>query len=79
MVRAKFKCVLIRGAEARPDEGSKIVLEPVTSGSPENESFFKYTPGGKIELTVVNPEAVKQFKEGEEYYVDFLPARSELK
>jgi hypothetical protein len=49
-------------------------LEPVTSGSPENESFYKYTPGGKISLSTINADAAKQFVPGQYYYVDFTAA-----
>lgn len=54
-------------------------MYPVTSGSPENESFFKWTPGGKLELSTVNPEAAKQFVPGKQYYIDIteVPAATE--
>jgi hypothetical protein len=66
MVRAKFKCLSV--------DGSQVKLEVVMSGSPENESFFKWTPSGQITLGIQNEAAVEQFKEGVEYYVDFTPA-----
>ena len=68
-VRAKFRCV--------ENDGQKqiIRLEPVTSGSKENEQFFKYTPGGSIVFAgLANPAAAEQFVVGEEYYVDFTKA-----
>lgn len=67
MVRAKFRC---EGKETL-ENGCIIHLSPVTSGSEENEKFFKYTPFGEIKLGVVNEEASKQFVSGKEYYVDF--------
>lgn len=73
MVRAKFRCVSVRVGEGEHAQ-AEIRLEPVTSGSDENKSFFKYTPSGRVELGVVNPAAAAQFQEGREYYVDFTPA-----
>lgn len=75
MVRAKFRLQNYRtsidhtGAEVRTLE-----LYPVTSGSEENKEFYKYTPNGKIELGVLNPEAWSKFELGKEYFVDFTPA-----
>ena len=54
--------------------GATISLNTVYSGSPENEAFFKMTPGGTIMLATVNPKAAEQFVVGKEYYVDFTLA-----
>lgn len=68
MTRAKFRCDSVKYTTwAR-----EIVLVPVTSGSSENEEFFKTTPGGNITLNVKNDEVV--FEVGKEYYIDFTPA-----
>jgi hypothetical protein len=56
------------------NDASKITLSPVTSGSDENKAFYKWTPGGSIELSTVNTEASKQFDPGKEFYVDFTEA-----
>lgn len=50
-VGAKFKC---RHVEQIGDT-ARIILDPVISGSEENEGFYEYTPGGQIDLQVVNP------------------------
>lgn len=71
MVRAKFKVDEISFFASGT---GKLVLQPVTGGSEENEKFFKYTPGGKIELHVVAPATLKMFEVGQEYYVDFTIA-----
>lgn len=68
MTRAKFVC---RKFEAN-EETAEAILDPVVDGSKENEDFFKYTPGGEIRLSVVNPNV--KFEEGKEYYVDFTEA-----
>ncbi len=68
-VRAKFKCHTVSG----DSDGSTIALYPVTGGSAENDSFFRYTPGGQIRLSTINPKAAEQFAPGSEYFVDFTP------
>jgi len=70
-VRAKFKVQSVTESEG----GLKSArLHPVTSGSPENAEFYKWTPGGSIELSTMNPAAAEQFRPGREFYVDFTPA-----
>ncbi len=70
-VRAKFKVQSVTESEG----GLKTAnLTPVTSGSPENEKFFKWTPGGQIQLGTINPHAAAQFVPGKQFYVDFTPA-----
>lgn len=75
-VRAKFRVSTI-SKTTQPDgvETSTVSLSAVCSGSEENEKFFKYTPGGSISLSTINPEAASQFEEGKEYYVDFTFAQ----
>jgi hypothetical protein len=75
MVRAKFTVNTNKdnGSTDPAYKGSEINLSAVYSGSPENEAFFKMTPGGNITLVTVNPEAAKQFVVGTEMYIDFTP------
>lgn len=70
-VRAKFVVQLVSDRE---DGAKQIKLAPVTSGSAENEQFFKYTPYGSIDIGTVNAEAAAKFTQGQEFYVDFTPA-----
>lgn len=65
-VRAKFKVAEI--------QDGTVKMHPVTSGSKENDSFFKATPSGQLTMGIVNPDALKQFAVGDEYYVDFNKA-----
>lgn len=67
MVRAKFKV----DETSKNVYNEKVILSPVSSGSRENEDFFKTTPSGKIELWVKNPEVMKQFEVGKQFYIDF--------
>jgi hypothetical protein len=75
MVRAKFvvNSNVSNGSENETYKGNTINLSAVTSGSKENEEFFKMTPGGNISLATVNPKAAEQFVVGKECYVDFTP------
>lgn len=76
-VRAKFK-VSERSTRLRwdgkPGEIGTVKMSPVTSGSEENKSFYEATPGGSLELSTVNQEALEFFKLGKEFYLDFTPA-----
>jgi len=72
MVRAKFKCETVN-PDTNGADGKSIALTAVTNGSAENDSFFKWTPAGTVYLSIVNPDAAKQFEVGKEYYVDFSP------
>lgn len=58
------------------DGAFKVVLTPVYSGSPENEQFYKWTPGGMCALETVNRAAADQFEIGGEYYLTFTLATS---
>ena len=69
-VRAKF----IVDSVTRTTNGGAAKLRAVTSGSPENESFFKFTPNGQIDLSIVNDPALAQFVPGRQFYVDFTEA-----
>lgn len=66
-VRAKFICrqVDLTGETAR------IGLDPVIDGSAENKEFYKWTPGGHIDLQVVSHATAARFTQGAAYYVDF--------
>ena len=72
MVRAKFVCRLVEKTCPEADY-STVVLDPVISGSKENEAFYEATPGGGIELQIVRNETAQLFEPGKEYYVDFTP------
>lgn len=70
-VRAKFRCDEVTEVAG----GLKSVrMFPVINGSEENKQFFQATPGGLIQLGLMNAEAASQFKPGAEYFVDFTPA-----
>ena len=70
-VRAKFKVISVTDCG---DGKKSIALSAVTSGSPENEQFFQWTPSAAINMATINAEAAKQFEVGAEFYVDFTLA-----
>lgn len=74
VVRAKFKVDAINPGNITDGVGKSITLSPVTTGSKENEEFYRWTPGGNILLSTVNETAAAQFEVGKEFYVDFIAA-----
>lgn len=69
MIRAKFLCTEKKISKSGNEFLETYVFNPVTSGSEENKSFFKFTPTGRLELGTVNKEV--HFEIGGEYYLDF--------
>lgn len=67
--RVKFNVAEI--AKQGNGGGTKVTLMPVTTGSEENKNFWKFTPAGKIELHITNPDVEFEFGE---YYIDFTKA-----
>jgi hypothetical protein len=67
-VRAKVRCTALKEREVE----FETVYEDKKED--ENQRFTKATPWGEIKLGIDNPEAMKQFYPGKEYYVDFTPA-----
>lgn len=43
-------------------------------GADENNTYAKFSPAGKLELTVANPALIGQFKVGDTFYLDFTKA-----
>ena len=74
MVRCKMKVV------ERKNQMWNLADKPVTTvvlsavSGEENKTWAKYTPSGKIELLIDNPDAYDQFELGRTYFVDFSKA-----
>jgi len=77
-VRAKFFVSEVKHTGTPgSDPFAVIVMQPVFGSygdGKENESWSKYTPSGKLEMSVTNPGAIEQFEIGKAYYLDFTPA-----
>ena len=81
-VRAKFYVTEVKQSRNHwgGNEGellTTIKLAPVNGLSEENKQFFRWTPTGSIDLGTVNPAVVEQMHIGDEFYVDFTPAKAE--
>ena len=44
-------------------------------GTDENNTYARFSPSGKLSLTVANPALRGKFAPGEEYYLDFTKAK----
>ena len=72
MVRAKFK---VTGIEEHYPGSRKVTLTTQYDPSiPEDVSFNKATPSGRIEMLIDNPAAIEKLPLGKLLYVDFTPA-----
>lgn len=67
-IQSKMK-VKVMGAGNSTTYGYHISGFPVHGGSKENDQFFHFTPGGKLELQVLNAAAADQLEPGDEVYV----------
>lgn len=77
MVRAKFRCQSVQHILTNsPGEAAAVlVFAPVfDNGDGTNKQWSKYTPNGKLEMTVTNPDAIAKFELGKSYFLDFSPA-----
>lgn len=72
-LRCKFRCATVELAESH----EVVKLSAVSSGSPENKAFAKYTPCGNLMLQIDNPAARRFFQPGQEYILDIRPARTD--
>jgi len=70
--RCKFVCNSYTVSGSGENRIKSFSFMPVYSGSPENEEFFKWTPGGDLSLSVVNPDV--EFEPDKEYYIDIIEA-----
>jgi len=76
-VKCVMKCLSKTSADY---EGApvQVALEPRytdDAGNRINEEFARYTPCGRLDLTIDNPPAAEQFEEGA-YYEVLLTKRS---
>lgn len=74
-VRAKFQVTNVvqnTGWNNGPHETSTVVLSAVSNET--NKTWSKWTPSGKLEMQINNPEALKQFEIGKFFFLDFTEA-----
>lgn len=71
-VRAKFRCATEKRYSKTADAQRFYEFTAVyDDGTPENKRYAKYTPSGRLEITVDNPAV--EFELGKDYYLDFTP------
>jgi hypothetical protein len=44
------------------------------AGESEDNTYARYTPMASLSMTINNPALLGQFKAGQKFYVDFIPA-----
>lgn len=74
MTRAKFCCGAIEDYGQSKKVKLFAVYEPPLGDNAENKGFTRATPWGEISMTVDNPAAAVEFRQGAYYYVDFHEA-----
>lgn len=70
MIQAKFICTQINKTKT----SEEAHLRPVYGDSEANKSFSQYTPSGKLELMITNPDALGKFVPGKEYFLNISEA-----
>jgi hypothetical protein len=72
MVRCKLKLTEIRSYAST---GKTLVFTAQYDPTiPEDQRFAKASPSGRFEIYIDNPPAIEEFKLGESYYFDAIPA-----
>jgi hypothetical protein len=79
-VRGKFCCTSVTHRKFTPDpnenQAREFVFEARYDESvPEDQRYAKYTPSGKLTITVDNPAI--DWKPGQSYYLDLTPVEEE--
>lgn len=70
-VRAKMRCTEKKEMIGYGADRASIDVVVFQAVSDElNKTWSKYTPSGRLELQIDNPEAVGQFRVGGFYFVD---------
>lgn len=73
--RAKFRCNTVKRWSNNADGQRVYEFTAVyDDGTPENQRYAKYTPSGRLEITVDNPAV--EFELGKDYYLDFTPVEA---
>jgi len=71
-VRAKFQVTAVKTQLGY--QGNSEIVELGVVNDEANKVWSKYTPQGRIEMHITNPEALEQFPVGRFFYVDFTEA-----
>lgn len=76
-IKAKFRCNQVD----RHPTHEFVTFTPVYSDdkTSENYSWSKYTPSGKLEMSITNNACWGKFNPGDEYYLILSPVPKEAK
>lgn len=66
------RCKMVCTEKKENVDSNSYQFQAVTSGSTENESFFKWTPSGSFSLGCTNKDV--DFTVGKSYYIDVTEA-----
>lgn len=74
-IRGRFTLQRIEQFPSHDKDACQCNVEftAVTAGRADCESWSKYTPNGKLEMTITNPAAMKNLGVGKDYYLDLTP------
>ena len=56
-----------------PDSRTIVLTPQYDMSIPEDQSYSKATPSGRIEMQVDNPKAIEALPISKQFYVDFTP------
>lgn len=71
MMRAKFQ---VRSVTKMEGGNEQVKMSAVTNGTPEDNTYSKFTPGGSLEITISNPDLCGKINPGDKFYMDFTKA-----
>lgn len=75
-MRAKFEVIEVKRFKGQDLLAAiAVTSKPFDSaGNNEDNTYAKFSPSGKLELTVANPALVGKIEPGQKFYLDFTPA-----
>ena len=73
-IRAKFQLMSL-AAQFEGSENKTAIFAPQYDTSiPEDQRFQQFTPSGRFEIVVNNPNVLAALEVGKQYYIDLTPA-----
>lgn len=76
-MRAKFQVAKVERHPSCEVVHFNAVCKPSgypADGSDEDNTYAKFSPFAKCEITIANPNLIGKLNPGEKFYVDFTPA-----
>lgn len=76
-MRAKFQVTQVNRHPSCEVVHFAAISKPAgypADGSDEDNTYAKFSPAAKCEITIANPALIGKLSPGEKYYVDFTPA-----